>query len=110
MALSSFLSRVTKYSRKARFNPGENRLTEVTAGVLDPVHVFARELTEAMPIFGIEDLTARAEAAEPQTAEIQQRAIETLERRLRSLRAIARPHAAIRTQLGTRTGGFVDLE
>jgi len=44
----SFLGRVTKYVPRHRLDPAENRLTEVTAGVLEHVTGFAAPFAASM--------------------------------------------------------------
>jgi hypothetical protein len=109
MPVSGFLGRVTKYSQGLQLNPAENRLTEVTAGVLEHVRGFAKELVEGMLVFAIEDLNMRAEAAAHEVDELREHTAK-FDRRLQELRASRGRRAEIRTQFGTSTGGFVDLE
>ena len=87
--LSLFRS-VTRYVPAAKGDPRENRLTEVTSAVLERVQPVAmavcRYLAEAAP----QEAAAEATAA------------------LGLMRDEAR--VEVRTQRGTRSGGFVDLE
>jgi hypothetical protein len=75
------LGRVTKYVPRDGLDPAENRLTEVTAGVLEHVKGLAAPFVASMLDFAAEDLVMRARAA-PHGArcELQQRAKELRER------------------------------
>ena len=59
----SFLGRVTKYVPRHGLDPAENRLTEVTAGVLEHVTGFAAPFVASMLDFAAEDLVMQARAA-----------------------------------------------
>ena len=106
MAQSSFLRRVTKYPRRPGFNARENRLTEITAGVLEHVRGFAEHLVAAMLESAATDLGAVAKAAQGSDAA---RRADDLERRCRIVRSNDWA-PQIRTQVSTASGGYVDLE
>jgi hypothetical protein len=109
MAPRSFLGRVTKYSPRPRLNQSENRLTEITAGVLEHVDGFAQELVAAMLVFAVEDIALAAQVAVPaEQQSLLQRAAD-LQAILTRVQRTAR-FARVRTQVGTASGRFVDLE
>lgn len=110
MPPDSFLGRVTRYSPRLRLDPAENRLTEVTAGVLEHVDGFAQRLVVTMLAFAIADMRMRVEVSLDGEADgIEQRVAE-LEALFGRVRASAGCGVQIRTQVGTSSGRFVDLE
>lgn len=110
MPQSSFLGRVTKYSPRPRLNAAENRLTEVTAGVLEHVDGFPQELVAAMLDFAVSDVSMGADiAADDDAATLRRRVVELTDMRER-VRQAGACDVTIRTQVGTSSGGFVDLE
>jgi hypothetical protein len=106
----SFLGRVTKYVPRHRLDPAENRLTEVTAGVLEHVTGFAAPFVASMLDFAAEDLVMRARAAaHGERCALQQRAT-ALRELCNRIRAYGDWRVEVRTQVGTSSGRFVDLE
>lgn len=109
MPPKSFLKRVTKYSARPRLDASENRLTEITAGVLEHVDGFAQALVEAMLTFALDDIQAAAQVAEGTQSK-------RLTERVRELKDLLTEVGSttyvpqIRTQVGTAKGRFVDLE
>jgi len=90
--IPSLFRSVTRYVPAAKSNPRENRLTEVTAAVLGRVHPVAmavcRHLAKAAQREGVAEATPAL-----------------------ALMSDESPVAVrLRTQRGTRSGGFVDLE
>jgi hypothetical protein len=90
----SLFRRVTRYRVGAAQNPRENRLTEVTAAVLESVDGFAEDaLLELLE--GIDDDDAAAASVGPI---------------LDVVRALEAPRLTVATQVTTQTGKFVDLQ
>lgn len=98
---SSFFRRVTRYPFSSSADPRENRLTEVTAAVVERVDGMAQTFVESVLRAGAEDALRRELGAD----EVNRR---------KRLREIARTHVLSRvqvnTQVATRQGRFIDLE
>ena len=107
----SLFSRATRYTRSPSLDPHENRLTEVTAAVLERVEGLAQGIAEAL-LEAACDHARRALAdggADTRPAEWRLE----LQRRRTILAAIERleqPRTLVRTQVTTPKGRFVDME
>jgi hypothetical protein len=106
----SLFSRVTRYSQSLSMDPRENRLTEITAAVLERVDELAKEIV-------VELLRCACEAAVTAGAQSEGRDSsawqdETACRRsvLAAAEAIVAPRVRVRTQVTTPKGRFVDME
>lgn len=97
----SLFRRVTRYTPGASLDPRENRLTEATAAVLERVDGLAHAVASAL----LDDACTGDPAAplDPATS-MRRRELHADCRRLRD------PHVAVRTQVATPRGRFVDLE
>ncbi len=98
---SSLFRRVTRYSVGSVVDPRENRLTEVTAAVVEQVDGLAQALVRTLLRSGAEDATRRELAV----AEMERR-----ERLIEMAETVAVPRVHVSTQVATRQGRFVDLE
>jgi hypothetical protein len=105
----SLFRRVTRYPQSPSLNPRENRLTEVTAAVLERVDGLAQAVVCALlaSAGGASSNDAQPTDA-PSSAYVAE--IASRERALKAAEALIDPRASIRTQLTTPKGRFVDLE
>lgn len=90
----SLFRRVTRYRVGGTQDPRENRLTEVTAAVLERVDGLAQALF-VTALGGIDESDAAAQTAEPA---------------LQALKALESPRLAVATQFTTQSLKFVDLQ
>ncbi len=107
----SLFRRVTRYRVAPTQNPQENRLTEVTAAVLERVeglaqHVIVAVLATAATAATERRLNARG-AAE---AERSQAALDRLVATRSGVQMLSNPRLRLWTQRTTKSGKFVDLE
>lgn len=101
--------RVTRYTANPALDPHENRLTEVTASVLDHVGGLAHELATYVLGVAVCEMAAKVAADGEHPPE----AVAELARRQRVLacaEALKDGRATVRTQVTTRSCHFVDLE
>lgn len=106
----SLFRRVTRYAVSPSLDPRENRLTEVTAAVLENVDRFVLDFAASLLDGACAEAKRRLEVAAD--AERDERAAE-LARRCelrRALAAMESPRARVRTQVPTTSNHFVDLE
>jgi hypothetical protein len=107
----SLFSRATRYTRSPSLDPHENRLTEITAAVLEHVDGLAQKIAEAL-LKAACDHASQALAEEGNDASSSAWRSE-LQRRQTILAAAERleePRARIRTQVTTPKGRFIDME
>lgn len=97
----SLFQRVTRYSVASSLDPSENRLTEVTAAVLEQVDGLAQVVVVDLLGAGNED-AQRRELGEAEAAR--------RDGLLHLARELAAERVDVRTQVTTSQGGFVDLE
>lgn len=107
----SLFRRVTRYRISPTQDPRENRLTEVTAAVLERVDGLAREVAETVlksacdaSYAQVAAMTGEAEVAAGEDAH------DALAARLRALRRLDRPRVRVDTQVTTSSTKFVDLK
>lgn len=98
---SSLFRRVTRYSVASSLDPSENRLTEVTAAVLEQVDGLAQAVAASLLGAGAEDALRRG---------LTEGEIARRDSLLRLVRGPAADRVDVRTQVTTSHGGFVDLE
>jgi hypothetical protein len=107
--VESLFSRVTRYPRSPRLDPGENQLTEVTAAVFERLDGIARRSALAL----LQAAVAQAERKASAEAEPEQWVAEA-NRLLHAVQAVETlgPDARLRiqTQVPTPKGRFVDME
>ncbi len=98
---STLFRRVTRYPVSFSVDPRENRLTEVTAAVVERVEGMAQTFVESVLRAGAEDAQRRELGAD----EVNHR------ERLREIaRTLFLPRVQVNTQVATSQGRFVDLE
>lgn len=111
----SLFSRATRYTRSPSLNPHENRLTEITAAVLERVDGLPQRIAEALLRTACDHVSQKlAEAHEASTAQwsVEQWQSE-LQRRQAIFAAVGHleePRTLVRTQVTTPKGRFVDME
>jgi len=98
---SSLFRRVTRYSVASSLDPSENRLTEVTAAVLEQVDGLAQDVAANLLGAGVADAQRRGLSEE----EVARR-----DGLLGIARGLAAERVDVSTQVTTSQGGFVDSE
>jgi hypothetical protein len=107
----SLFGRATRYTRSPSLDPHENRLTEITAAVLERVEGLAQGIAESL-LKAACDHARRAPADGGDDVKVAEWWSE-LERRQAVLAAVERlkePRTLVRTQVTTPKGRFVDME
>lgn len=107
----SLFRRVTRYRVSPTQNPQENRLTEITAAVLERVDGLASAVLEAVVATAATAASKRLCDAES-NAEAERWRTQTarLAEMLASMRKLSDPRLRVSTQRTTKSGKFVDLE
>jgi len=105
----SLFRRVTRYRVSPTQNPLENRLTEVTAAVLENAD-FAADFASALLNAGCEDADRRLKMAPPDQVDEHKAEAERRHELRTALAAMSTPRVRVRTQVPTTSKHFVDLE
>ncbi len=111
----SLFSRATRYARSPSLDPHENRLTEITAAVLERVDGLAQEVAEALLRTACDHASQKlAEAHEASTAqwsvEQWQSELRCRETVLAAVERLEEPRTLVSTQVTTPKGRYVDME
>src|SRR4051812_30714691 len=107
----SLFRRVTRHRIGTKQDPRENRLTEVTAAMLERVDGLGLEVLDAVLATAATSANDRIfDAKSHDEAAMWQGALEELEDLLLALRALDEPRLRVDTQRTTASGKFVDLE
>jgi hypothetical protein len=101
--------RLTRFPASPALDPRENRLTEVTASVLERVEDLARDVVIHLLATGLEQAKERMSPSSSASRPDAQRELERRERLLAAAESIGKPRTRIHTQLTTRSRRFVDL-
>ncbi|MGZ4287994.1 MAG: hypothetical protein ACXVHB_26805 [Solirubrobacteraceae bacterium] len=107
----SLFRRVTRYRIAPTQDPRENRLTEVTAAVLERVDGLAYDVMDAVLASAATAAHDRLfDAADAQEVASLEAARDALTAQLARLRELDRPRLQVDTQVTTASTKFVDLE
>jgi hypothetical protein len=107
--VESVFGRVSRYPRSPLLDPGENRLTEVTAAVFERVDDAARRSVTALLSAAIEQ-AEREKTTDPSGGKWMAEATRLREARRAAEALGAEARVRIQTQLPTPKGRFVDME
>jgi hypothetical protein len=107
----SLFSRAARYTRSPSLDPHENRLTEITAAVLERVEGLAQGIAETL-LEAACDHARRALADGGDDVKVAEWQSELQRRRtiLAAIKRLEEPRTLVRTQVTTPKGRFVDTE
>ena len=107
----SLFSRATRYTRSPSLDPHENRLTEITAAVLERVDGLPQRIAEAL-LEAACDHARRAIANGDDDAKAAEWLSELQRRQaiLAAVEGLKEPRSLVRTQVTTPKGRFIDME
>jgi hypothetical protein len=106
----SLFSRATRYIRSPSLDPHENRLTEVTAAVLERVDGLAKSSLLALLGSACEDAERSLSGASGSEAAAWEAEGNRRRSVLQAIQDLELPRVRVRTQVTTPKGRFVDLE
>ncbi len=106
----SLFSRATRYTRSPSRDPHENRLTEVTAAVLERVEGLAQGIAEALLEAACDQARALADGADDAKAAEWRSELQRRQAILAAVEHLEEPRTLVRTQVTTPKGRFIDME